>query len=385
MNARHAGKTSSTKNESSHRPLSILLVGPNTLRVNTAGIEQALFYLAQFLLQKKQHVELFCTSPEPKGSLNYEGIPVHEFPRFAPQHAYYFSPALARAIGESKHEIIHAYGYNNMATMAAVWMKKPGQKLIITGASSISSSAFRKLLHAPLGWYYRLFRQKIDKLICVSPYEYALFKDVFRLPEEKYVVIPNGIELESLKKMKKKRVPHMILSVGRLVKQKGMHRLIAAMPEVLHAHPDARLHIVGGGPERDALELQSKKLGVSAAVTFHGHIQFEEKSRLMELFSQAEVFSLMADSESQGLVYGMGIATRCKVLTTNQSAMKELVQAGAALGIDHPDDSHAIASGIIQLFNSPLPKIEMESLLWSWERVGNAVLGVYRELCGQKP
>jgi glycosyltransferase involved in cell wall biosynthesis len=59
-----------------------------------------------------------------------------------------------------------------------------------------------------------------------------------------------------------------ILGVGRLVRQKGYDRVLAAL-----GHPSLRAHaweyaIVGGGPERDALEAQSRSLGIADRVRF---------------------------------------------------------------------------------------------------------------------
>ncbi len=361
--------------------LKIALLSPNTLRVNSAGIEQSIYYLATSLIARGHAVEIYCTAPHPQPNpTDYRGIPVHEFPLLGPKNAFYFSPSLFLALRKGNHDIIHAYGYNNMVSMLGLLAKKPHQKYVLTGASSVSSSAFRKHLHAPLNFFYHFLGKKIDKLICVSDYEYALFKTGIDLPAEKYVIIPNGLDFDELGAVKKKKKSHMILSVGRLVRQKGMHRLIASMPEILQKFPDAQLHLVGDGPERLKLEAQSRELRVEKAVFFHGHISFEDRPKLLDLYARADVFSLMADSESQGLVYGMGILTQCHVITTNHSAMKDLIQAGAAVGLDDPNDAHALAQGIMRLFGSPLPRLDLERILWSWSRVTEAIEKVYFEL-----
>lgn len=46
----------------------------------------------------------------------------------------------------------------------------------------------------------------------------------------------------------------LVTFVGKLIAQKGVHLLLAALPDVLVAHPDAHLVIAGFGPQRDALE-----------------------------------------------------------------------------------------------------------------------------------
>lgn len=46
----------------------------------------------------------------------------------------------------------------------------------------------------------------------------------------------------------------LVTFVGKLIAQKGVHLLLAALPDVLAAHPDAHLVVAGFGPQRDALE-----------------------------------------------------------------------------------------------------------------------------------
>ncbi|WP_285152241.1 glycosyltransferase, partial [Serratia ureilytica] len=58
------------------------------------------------------------------------------------------------------------------------------------------------------------------------------------------------------------RAPHpeqqqpVALAVGRLCHQKGFDRLIAAWRQVAQQAPEWRLHIVGDGPDRAALQRQ---------------------------------------------------------------------------------------------------------------------------------
>ena len=46
----------------------------------------------------------------------------------------------------------------------------------------------------------------------------------------------------------------IILYVGRLIANKGLHSIIAALPEILNAEPNTRLIVIGHGPQREPLE-----------------------------------------------------------------------------------------------------------------------------------
>jgi phosphatidylinositol alpha-1,6-mannosyltransferase len=67
----------------------------------------------------------------------------------------------------------------------------------------------------------------------------------------------------------------VVVCLARLVPRKGQDTLVRAWPEVLRSHPDARLLLVGDGPERSRLERLTDRVGVRAAVTFAGGVAWE--------------------------------------------------------------------------------------------------------------
>ncbi|MEK6821126.1 MAG: glycosyltransferase family 4 protein, partial [archaeon] len=285
--------------------MKVVLTCAGTLRKNMAGVEQCVYYLAKFLQQKKIEVEVFCVTENPVGKTEYDGIPITEFPGIILNKSFYFSLELYRALQEGNHDVIHAYGINSLTTLTALAAKKKNQTMIITGASSISSSAFRKKLHPAMYFFYRMLSKKINTLVCVSDYEWDLFHQNISLPEKKYVLIPNGIDVARFASVKKTVEKFSILTVARLVRQKGVHRLVRALPKVREKYPQAVLHVVGEGSDRTFLEAEARRLEVEHAVVFHGYIQFEKLDQLIDQYARAHVFSLMADSESHGIVYAM--------------------------------------------------------------------------------
>lgn len=62
---------------------------------------------------------------------------------------------------------------------------------------------------------------------------------------------------------------------GRLVREKGVHVLLAAFAAALRRVPGARLLIAGQGPEEPALRRQADGLGIGPAVRFLGHLPRE--------------------------------------------------------------------------------------------------------------
>lgn len=83
--------------------------------------------------------------------------------------------------------------------------------------------------------------------------------------------------------------------VGRLVLLKGVHLLLEGFAEA--ALRDASLTIVGSGAERKYLEMLASKLGVSAQVSFRGHV---DKQELPHLYASHHVLIAPSLYESGG-------------------------------------------------------------------------------------
>lgn len=64
----------------------------------------------------------------------------------------------------------------------------------------------------------------------------------------------------------------LLVAHGRLRISEGFHELVAAWGKVLQQHPNARLWIVGDGPERGRLFNQLKDLGLAYLVTLPGAV-----------------------------------------------------------------------------------------------------------------
>lgn len=97
---------------------------------------------------------------------------------------------------------------------------------------------------------------------------------------------------------------NLLLSVCRLVKRKGIDRVLDSIPALLKKFPDTRYIIVGSGPEEGSLMARAKELGIEAAVTFAGSVDMEERDRL---YDKASVFVLPGTDEPRD-IEGFGIA-----------------------------------------------------------------------------
>ncbi|WP_287496700.1 glycosyltransferase family 4 protein [Pandoraea sp. CB10b_02] len=113
----------------------------------------------------------------------------------------------------------------------------------------------------------------------------------------RFVTLPNPLGLP----MPDAPTPHdhdrCVLSVGRLVPDKGFDRLIAAWSRVAAGAPGWRVQIVGDGPLRDALIAQARDAGVADSVSVLPAVR-----DVARYYASAAVYCLPSRRESFGLV-----------------------------------------------------------------------------------
>lgn len=113
--------------------------------------------------------------------------------------------------------------------------------------------------------------------------------------------------------------PVQIVYAGKLLNAKGLPWLLQAFKAV--AHPDWRLHIVGGGSggEKDECMRLANDLGDRTIV--HGPIP---QARLAGIFKQAHIFVLPSLFEGLPLVVLEALASGCRVIATDLPGVMEV-------------------------------------------------------------
>ena len=113
----------------------------------------------------------------------------------------------------------------------------------------------------------------VDRHVCVSESVARYAREVGRLPPEKLVVIPNGIEVEQFAEAKPVvwpfatagvERPKVVLFVGRLEPQKNPGLLLEAMHLLKRRMGEVEVAFVGSGRLEEELKDQAQALGVRA-------------------------------------------------------------------------------------------------------------------------
>lgn len=116
-----------------------------------------------------------------------------------------------------------------------------------------------------------------------------------------------------------------IVTVGRLVNWKGVEGLVEAFDALAADDPAVELHVVGDGPQRDALETAAADTTAPERVVFHGRVSHEE---VLGIVAHSRVFAL--NSTYEGLPHVALEAMSCGTPTvlSNAGGSPEVVENG---------------------------------------------------------
>lgn len=285
------------------------------------GVETHVRELSERLVQHGHQVEIICT--DPSGNYSKEdsinGVKITRFPAFAPRGTIFFSPKIGSYIGKKEFDIVHIHNYHAFPAYHASRTAK-GKLVFTPHYHGKGSTGITNALLIP----YKLFGRKIfdaaRAVICVSDYERDLLIRDFHLDPSKTHVIPNGIDLEAIKRAEPfSDQGNIILYIGRLEKYKHIDVVIRAMPFI----PDSKFYIIGGaGNYRSELINLVRDLGLEDRVRFLGHVTEEEKYRWLKTCS---LLVNLSDTEAFGITVLEALAAGKPVVVNPVSALGEFV------------------------------------------------------------
>lgn len=208
-----------------------------------------------------------------------------------------------------------------------------------------------RIRDATLRWE-RFGARWADVVLCVSEDERRLgiAEGVFA----RYAVLPNGVDLQAFpapspdgRSVARKRLglvtgEPLAVCVGRLHRQKNQGALLDAWPAVRASVPDARLVLLGEGPDRE--ELESRAVD---GVTLGG-----QTNDVRSWLAASNVVAQPSRWEGMSLSLLEALAAARSVVVTDVPGMREVVVDGVGAVVP-PDDTEALASALAARLGDP--------------------------------
>ena len=213
----------------------------------------------------------------------------------------------------------------------------PQYILELTGDPSLEEATWRYVY-----WYYN----QMDVVFAPSA---ATMKELIAhgLPEEKIRLYPRGVDASRYtpawrNSARTTAQGRRFLYVGRLSKEKSVHRLVDAFRLVLGHIPGAQLTIVGDGPQAGELQAQAADL----PVIFTGYLS---GGALVQAYEDADIFVFPSTTDTYGKVVLEAQAAGLAVVVSGHGGPRENVVPDRSGIVVRQETAEAYASAMVAL------------------------------------
>lgn len=213
-----------------------------------------------------------------------------------------------------------------------------------------------KAWHALTGWLIRfLWRQSAAVVANSTGLRAVALRSA---PTQSVDIIPNGVDVDFFSPAS---APNDVgkdalnlTCVGRLSSQKGLDTLL----EALAVLPTLqwRLHLIGDGPERDALGQRAHALGIFDHIVFEGWL---ERASMPERLRQADIFVFPSVQEGMPNAVLEAMACGLPVIACRIEGCEELVLDGETGLLVPPGDVAALSAALEALINDANTRMSM--------------------------
>ncbi|MFC7581898.1 glycosyltransferase family 4 protein [Schaalia naturae] len=164
----------------------------------------------------------------------------------------------------------------------------------------------------------------------------------------------------------------LVLSVGRLSKEKSLDDLIAAMERL----PDARVAFVGSGPYGEEVRRRCAHL----PATFTGRLSGIE---LAQAYASADVFAFPSTTDTLGLVSLESMASGVPVVGARAGGIPDTIDEGVTGLLVRPHDPSALAAALASVLHDADRRARMgraareDALRRSWAAATDILVDAY--------
>ena len=308
--------------------------------------------------------------------------------------------AALRAAASGDYDVIHAHDW--LVTHTAVTLKEHLDVPLVATIHATEAGRHQgwlpgemnRCIHSVEWW---LGHEACRVLVCSEYMRWEVTR-LLDLAPARVSVVPNGVN-SSLWKAPSRAVfaarsrfageGPLLGYAGRLVYEKGVQDLIAALPELCDSHPGLRVVIAGDGPHRAELQEDVRRLRLQRAVSFAG---FMGGAELPAVMSATDALVVPSIYEPFGMVALEGASAGAPLAVASTGGLAEIVEPGVT-GVTFPaknPDALAASVGIL-LEDEPFARRvaktarTMVGERYAWNRIADHTVDVYATAISEAP
>jgi glycosyltransferase involved in cell wall biosynthesis len=339
------------------------------------GVAQETSALARALVRLGHRVRVYAPSPGPTAPAvpaeagievtRLGSVPVPLYPEYR-WAVFPFARLIARRAAREA-DVVHLHTPGIMGSVGLLAARRYGHPTVGTFHTNVWAMQesfprslpvrwfFRAAWHYTLGTYWRC---DVTTAPTAEARE-ALLRHAAKPWRSAIEVVPNGIELERFRPGVRSpdwrsrcglSAAPLVTYLGRLTRDKGVHRFLTAIGEVGRAR-DVVAIVAGRGPEEAAVRARLREEPeLAARVRYVGPVAEEEKASLL---AQTDLFVLpsTSDTSSLALLEAMACGTPC--LASDLGGPRELVRDGETGRLVPVLEPGALARGIRAMLDDP--------------------------------
>jgi len=231
-------------------------------------------------------------------------------------------------------DVVHAHDW--LVAHAATTLKHHLRAPLVATLHATEAGRHQGWLPEPLNraihsveWWLTYEARRV--LTCSSSMRWEVTR-LFELPAEKVDVVPNGVDPDRWRASPEQVAAArrrwagdgpLVVCSGRLVYEKGVHDLLAALPRLRRRHPGVRLVVAGRGPKEVELRELARRLRLGRSVAFAG---FVPDADLAALVAAADCAVVPSVYEPFGMVALEATAAGTPVAVSDVGGLREIVE-----------------------------------------------------------
>lgn len=220
------------------------------------------------------------------------------------------------------------------------------------------------------GYFKRRLRGVLDtwgdRVIAISDAVRSHLKDDLGVADGRIELIYNGVdpvrfglahpegEIRSIRESFGIGPGPIVGTIGRLSPVKGQKFLVEAMAAVISKKRDARMVIVGDGPEREALESLAKSLGIDGSVHFISSVL--DTDRILAIM---DVFVFPSVKEGLGIALLEALAAGKACVASDVGGIGDILRRDSCGVLVSSGDPRSISDAVLGLLDDPAGRSRM--------------------------
>ncbi len=290
---------------------------------------------------------------------------------------YWFN--LFRNLLKDKYDIIDANGHLSLlpCSFAGLLKRKP----VIATIHDLYLSEWGTMGFGFTGLPFELASAKtrFRKIITLNSSLKSKMVEILKMKKKKIEIIPSGIDVNYINKIKVGKKNRTILYAGRLVPQKKVDILLKAFAL---SGVDAELKIIGEGKEYNRLVNLSKSLGIENRVHFTGQLKRHED--VIKEMKKASLFVLPSQRECFGITVLEAMCSGTAVISTATEGPKDIIKNGVDGFVIELGNEKELSEKIKLVIEDTKKRRKIESNArkkakkYDWDNIVKRIAKIYR-------